>query len=399
MPENNPISVSTLNEYVKRLLDNDARLASVSVEGEISGFKISKGGHVFFSLKDKNALLRCVMFSSRVAALKTQLEDGKKIVANGSVSIYSAEGNYQMYVNSVRETGVGDLYKQFVELQQKLQNEGLFSRKRPIPFLPRCVGIITSEQGAVLHDIKSVISRRFPSMNMLFVPAKVQGSDAPRDLIRALEEMNSHQEPDVIIIGRGGGSFEELACFNDEALARAIFASRIPVISAVGHEVDFTIADFAADVRAATPSIAAEISVPELHKLKSEIAGKLDAIRAKTYAKLAEAKKHIAFIMHDSMLANPKLKLEMKRAETDKKRDLILRDTQAAIAAAYARLDNASASLSALDPFAVLKRGYAIVSDQDGKTITSSDMTSSGESVNIRFAQGAISAVVKDKNK
>lgn len=397
MALNNSITVSQLNNYVKNLLDNDPRLSSVQVSGEVSGYKISKGGHAFFSLKDSGALLKCVMFSSRVLASKVQLEDGMQIVASGSVSVYPEDGVYQMYVRSVRETGEGELYKRFLEIRDRLEKEGLFSRKRPLPFLPKCVGVITSEQGAVLHDIKSVISRRFPTMNMIFVPAKVQGADAPRDLINALEIMNSYQDPDVIIIGRGGGSYEELSCFNDEQLARAIFASRIPVISAVGHEVDFTVADFVADMRAATPSIAAEISVPELDKLKADIAGKLDRLSTKTNSALLEAKKHIALIMHDSALANPKLTLGMKRADIDKKRDAMENLALAAHASASARIDRLLSSLSALDPYAVLKRGYAIVSTESGAAVGSADKVEIGDRINIRLASGSIGASVTEK--
>ncbi|MBR5947942.1 MAG: exodeoxyribonuclease VII large subunit, partial [Clostridia bacterium] len=246
-------SVSNLNEYVCRLLENDIRLRSLKVSGELTGFKRHSSGHLYFSLKDENALIRCVMFRSNALKLSFEPKDGMQVVLSGSVSLYVKDGQYQFYATGMRPSGEGELYKQFLELRDKLSAEGLFDRKRPIPFLPRCVGVATSETGAAFHDIRSVISRRFPTMRILLAPVQVQGMGAAQTIIDGISLLNEVDEVDVIIVGRGGGSYEDLSCFNDEALAMAVFMSKKPVISAVGHEIDFTICDFVSDLRAPTP--------------------------------------------------------------------------------------------------------------------------------------------------
>lgn len=252
-------TVTALNTYVSGLLDKDVRLRSIDVSGEISGFKCyNKSGHLYFSVKDESSAVPCVMFRSSAERLRFAPKDGMSVVLHGSPSLYTRDGKFQFYVTSMHEAGEGELFRRFLELKSKLEAEGLFSRKRTLPFMPKCIGIITSESGAALHDIITVARRRFPLMNFIFAHANVQGKDAPQSLIAALRLLNETKKPDVIIIGRGGGSFEDLNCFNDEGLARAIYSSEIPVVSAVGHEIDYTIADFVADCRAATPSAAAK---------------------------------------------------------------------------------------------------------------------------------------------
>ena len=263
-------TVTALNTYVSGLLDKDVRLRSIDVSGEISGFKCyNKSGHLYFSVKDESSAVPCVMFRSSAERLRFAPKDGMSVVLHGSPSLYTRDGKFQFYVTSMHEAGEGELFRRFLELKSKLEAEGLFSRKRTLPFMPKCIGIITSESGAALHDIITVARHRFPLMNFIFAHANVQGKDAPQSLIAALRLLNETKKPDVIIIGRGGGSFEDLNCFNDEGLARAIYSSEIPVVSAVGHEIDYTIADFVADCRAATPSAAAEICVPEFDSLKN----------------------------------------------------------------------------------------------------------------------------------
>ena len=254
-PKNDVLSVSQLNQYVKTLLEGDDVLQSVSVRGEISNFSQPKSGHLYFSLKDGDGLIRCVMFRSRAQFVKFPLQDGLSVVARGSVTLYPKNGEYQLYVSALSQDGVGSLYLAYEKLRAKLESEGLFDpeRKKPLPEYPKKIGIVTSPTGAAIRDMLRILKRRFPPAEILIVPAAVQGAGAPAELAEGIRRLNLRDDIDLIIIGRGGGSFEDLFCFNDETLARTVAASRIPVISAVGHETDFTILDFVADLRAATP--------------------------------------------------------------------------------------------------------------------------------------------------
>ena len=268
-----PISVSELNRYVKGMLDEDALLSDVSVGGEISNCKRASSGHLFFTLKDQKSSIRCAMFRMNAELLDFEPCDGKKVIAHGRCTLYEADGTYQLICDGLREDGVGKLYEEFEKLKAKLSAEGLFSseHKRPLPFFPNRIGVITSPSGAVIQDIRNVAGRRFPGIPIVLYPAPVQGQDAPPYIIKALRQAIADNTCDVLIIARGGGSFEDLFCFNDEALAREIYASPLPVVSAVGHETDFTIADFVADRRAPTPSAAAEITVPEKKTMKADL--------------------------------------------------------------------------------------------------------------------------------
>lgn len=388
------LSVSHLNEYVCRLLENDIRLKSIKVSGELTGFKRHSSGHLYFSLKDENALIRCVMFRSNAQRLSFEPSDGMQVVLSGSVSVYVKDGQYQFYATGMRPSGEGELYKQFIELRDKLKAEGLFERKRPIPFLPRCVGVATSETGAAFHDIRSVIARRFPTMRILLAPVSVQGAGAAQTIIGGISLLNEIDEVDVIIVGRGGGSYEDLSCFNDEQLARAVFASKKPIISAVGHEIDFTIADFAADLRAPTPSAAAELCVPELDALRSGIAESLDRIASAAVAQLNTAKQRIKLLSSDSVLSKPSTMLDMKREKLNAAKNLLEQKTAEGITAAYLRLEGLEKRLDALSPFAVLKRGYAIVTDQNGETVYNASALSDGSHIGLRFSDGTVAATV-----
>lgn len=266
-------SVSDLTATVKNLLETNSELRNIRVRGEISNFKSPSSGHLYFSLKDENSHLSCAMFRPAVSGLKFRVSDGLKVIATGSVGVYAPRGNYQLVVAGLVEDGLGDLHKKFVLLKEKLGKEGLFDskRKKPLPLFPRVVGIVTSPTGAVFHDICKVIQRRFPHVRILLFPCTVQGQDGTPSIVNALQLANSVGEVDVIVLARGGGSLEDLWCFNEEAVARAIFASVIPVVSAVGHETDVTIADFVADVRAPTPSVAGELAVPDVVAVKYEL--------------------------------------------------------------------------------------------------------------------------------
>ena len=339
------------------------------------------------------------MFRSSNASVRFSPSDGMNVVLTGSVTIYPKDGQYQLYASSMKQAGEGDLYRQFLELREKLDKEGLFARKRPLPFLPKCVGVVTSETGAALHDILTVIGRRFKPMRVLLAPAIVQGQEAPASIVNAIERLNADGRPSVLIVGRGGGSYEDLSCFNDESVARAIYASSIPVVSAVGHEVDFTIADFVADLRAPTPSAAAELCVPELDSLEAFVEEKRSSLGRLTLDRLSAARQRIEGLSSSAALSKPATLLDSKRAELKTLHQELVHSASAAIAAAYAQLDMLTEKLNALDPFAVLKRGYAIVNDEQGGLVYNVRALEKGSRLNILLADGTVGALVENINE
>lgn len=391
-------TVAKLNEYINTVLNNDVRLRSVRVNGEISSLKFnSASGHLYFTLKDESSSIRCVMFKSKCSLLKFKPQDGLKVIIRGKPEIYSPTGTFSLNVTSMQESGDGELYLHFIEMKDKLSSEGLFEQKRKLPFLPRCVGVVTSDSGAAYHDICNVIRRRFPDMNVLLSPAIVQGKDAVGSLINALNYLIDDGRSDVIIIGRGGGSYDELSCFNDESLARAIFASPIPTVSAVGHEVDFTIADFVADYRASTPSVAAEICVPIKNELLDTLQRKAEMLELLMLRNLNEEKSKIRSLDNAVKLNNPEVFLEKQR---QKLLDISLRLEQS-FAAIMDKLDSElntrSITLDALNPHSILKRGYALVESSDGNFVKSVTSVNSGDSLIITLADGRIYASVENK--
>lgn len=394
------LSVSNLNDYVNSLLSNDVRLRSVRVQGEISSFKTQYGsGHLYFTLKDERASIRCVMFKSRAAVLKFEPQDGMKVTVSGRVEIYSPSGQYSFNVTSMRESGEGELFVQFLKLRDKLESEGLFNRKRSIPKLPKCVGIVTSESGAAIHDIVNVINRRYKNMDMVFSPALVQGNDAPMSLISALNAVIMDGRADVVIIGRGGGSYDELSCFNDEALARAVFNCPIPTISAVGHDIDYTIIDFVADLRAPTPSAAAEICVPvydELHDVIRSAREQLNKLVNNVYD---STKRFIDYCKNMSVLRTTDSILEARRNWLEKTVDAVEHAMQLSFASNCAAIENAMIHLEALNPQAVLKRGYAVIKNEAGHVVSSVDQLKSGDKVDIILGNGSVDAIVLNSYK
>lgn len=387
------LSVSKLNEYVNSLLSNDLRLRSVKVKGEISALKLQQGsGHLYFTLKDETAVIRCIMFASKVASLRFEPADGMKVIVSGKVEIYSPSGQYSFNVTGMQQAGEGELYRQFVETSNRLRALGLFDRKRPIPSLPKCVGVVTSDTGAALHDITSVIRRRFPCMDIVVAPAAVQGKNAPSELIRALEAVNNDARADVIIIGRGGGSYEELSCFNDEQLAYAVFNSRIPVISAVGHEVDFTIVDFVSDLRAPTPSAAAEICVP----VYSELTEALNTVRSTLNG---AAMQRIDMLKLNLMLTSETSALsDSSSIFTDRIRRIndMAVNMKHALERHFGELcskhETRTEKLMALNPNAVLSRGYAIVKSENGQFLRSISDAEVNDRVEIILSDGKLNA-------
>ena len=387
------LSVSKLNEYVNSLLSNDLRLRSVKVKGEISALRLQQGsGHLYFTLKDETAVIRCIMFASKVASLRFEPADGMKVIVSGKVEIYSPSGQYSFNVTGMQQAGEGELYRQFVETSNRLRALGLFDRKRPIPSLPKCVGVVTSDTGAALHDITSVIRRRFPCMDIVVAPAAVQGKNAPSELIRALEAVNNDARADVIIIGRGGGSYEELSCFNDEQLAYAVFNSRIPVISAVGHEVDFTIVDFVSDLRAPTPSAAAEICVPVYSELTEALNTVRSTLNGAAMQRIDMLKLNLMLTSETSALSDP------SSIFTDRIRRIndMAVNMKHALERHFGELcskhETRTEKLMALNPNAVLSRGYAIVKSENGQFLSSVSDADVNDRVEIILSDGKLNA-------
>ena len=387
------LSVSKLNEYVNSLLSNDLRLRSVKVKGEISALKLQQGsGHLYFTLKDETAVIRCIMFASKVASLRFEPADGMKVIVSGKVEIYSPSGQYSFNVTGMQQAGEGELYRQFVETSNRLRALGLFDRKRPIPSLPKCVGVVTSDTGAALHDITRVIRRRFPCMDIVVAPAAVQGKNAPSELIRALEAVNNDARADVIIIGRGGGSYEELSCFNDEQLAYAVFNSRIPVISAVGHEVDFTIVDFVSDLRAPTPSAAAEICVPVYSELTEALNTVRSTLNGAAMQRIDMLKLNLMLTSETSALSDP------SSIFTDRIRRIndMAVNMKHALERHFGELcskhETRTEKLMVLNPNAVLSRGYAIVKSENGQFLRSISDAEVNDRVEIILSDGKLNA-------
>ena len=397
-----PYTVSSLTSELKTALET--RWSHIYLEAEISGWRLYPSGHAYFTLKDSGAQISAVMFKSSYEAclrkhpgIETQLKDGAKVLVYGKVTVYAPRGNYQLVVLAAKLVGEGDLMQQYLELKAKLEAEGLFdpARKRLLPFMPRRIGLVTSEAGAVIHDMCTVLMRRFPALEIRLYPSLVQGGGAPASIIAGIRYFNSDEDwkADLLIVARGGGSFEDLFCFNDEALVREVAASKIPTISAVGHETDFTLCDFAADKRAGTPSIAAEIAVPCLADLKAQISdcrlrlvsalrgkGEFFAQRVDQLSDALGASLEIALANSERRLARvtprlePALKLHMQRAE--------------------ARVQKAEAQLRAYSPYGVLERGYSLTTADDGSVVKDASVLKNGDVLTTRFAKGTVSSVV-----
>lgn len=381
-------SVRELTALVKHRLTSDPRLTGVAVSGEISNFKHYQSGHMYFTLKDDRSRLRCVMFRRDNMRLRFRPEDGQAVVAHGDVSVYEASGDYQLYVRELVPAGHGELALAFEQLKAKLAAEGLFDeeRKRPLPALPRRIGVVTSLKGAALRDIISVTRRRFPNMPILVASAVVQGAEGPESVVRAIKLMNAYSGVDVLIVGRGGGSLEDLWTFNDERVARAIAASRIPVISAVGHETDFTIADFVADKRAATPSAAAELAVPDKHALLSQLRAHGDRLYAGAVRRIEQGRARLSLLESRPVLARPAELLRERRQwvdDADLRAERSVRDklnrSARLLAAAVGKLD-------ALSPLATMARGYAVARRVDtGEILRRGSQVAVGDELAIRL--------------
>ncbi len=394
------LSVTQLNEYVSGLLTFDPMLKRIGIRGEVSGFKRHSSGHLYFSLKDEASLIRCVCFRQDAQGLGFLPADGMSVVASGSVALYTRDGAYQFYVKAMTRAGVGDLHARFEELKERLAAEGLFSaeRKRPLPLLPRCIGIVTSEAGAVIQDIERVAHRRFPGMKLLLSPAKVQGEGAANDIARAISRLAASGQADVIIVGRGGGSIEDLWAFNEEAVARAIYECPVPVISAVGHETDFTIADFVADVRAPTPSAAAELATPQKRDLEAYFIEKRRRICALMANIIENKRQKLEFLASSHAMRGVLRRISDERLRLDRLLERLIGCEAAIIAQKRADFVKMAAILDELSPLGVLKRGYAIA-HVDGELLTSVKQAHAGAKLRVQLADGSVLAEVLEENR
>ena len=390
--EKNILTVTALNEYVKMILDRDPLLSGVYVKGEISNFVNHRTGHFYFTLKDEGGAIKAVMFKSSNAKLKFLPENGMKVIVHGRVSGFVRGGDYQLYADDMEPDGIGSLYIRYEQLKKKLEAEGLFNpaRKKPLPKIPSRVGIITSPTGAAVRDMINVTGRRYPFAEIILYPSLVQGDGAPDQLVRALKYFNETRSVDVIIIGRGGGSIEDLWAFNDEELARTVAASNIPVISAVGHETDFTICDFAADRRAPTPSAAAELAVPETGELKRKFLNVVGRMELSLTKKTEQARRRLDAAAKSRVLTSPKYLIDDKRMAVlslsermdsafgmllEKKRSLFAQKT---------------AKLEALNPMSVISRGYSAVFLDDGTLVKSVTQVKEGDEFFFKTGDGKV---------
>lgn len=396
--EQTAMTVTELNQYISSLFAGDARLQNICLRGEITNFKAHSSGHLYFSLKDENALIRAVMFRSQAARLRFALETGMKVVARGSVAVYMRDGQYQLYVNSVLPDGIGELYLAFEQRKKRLQEEGLFdeSRKRPLPRFPRAIGVITSPTGAAVRDIIQILGRRYPRAKTVLYPALVQGTEAPASLIKALRRFNEQKNVDVLIIGRGGGSMEDLFAFNDESLVREVAASAIPVISAVGHETDFTLCDFAADRRAPTPSAAAELAVPDSTELSARLLRTELRMRSSLAAAVRQKRRSLALLSSRPVLRDPVRLLDEKKMRTITLSERLRRSVDLRVGVCRSALQKTAASLDALSPLAVLSRGYGIATDQEKRVLYSCADIREGDRFTLHLQDGRIVAQTEE---
>ena len=396
-----PISITQLNDYVKTLIESDSKLADVYVKGEISNFKFHTTGHFYFTLKDETSLIRSVMFRSSASRVPFVPENGMVVLCRGRVSVFTRDGQYQLHVDSMEPYGVGSLYIAFEQLKKKLESEGLFSdsRKKPLPKTPTRVGLITSPTGAAVRDMINVTGRRFPFAKIILYPVLVQGPDAPPQLIEALDYFNRERCADVLIIGRGGGSIEDLWAFNDEGVARAVAASEIPVISAVGHETDFTICDFAADKRAPTPSAAAELAVPDTDRLKQQFLNVIKREATLVKQKLISTKERLNRFSTSKVLLDPGIMIDDRRMLTVMASERLYRAEDKNVENARSRFSALTGRLDALNPLSVISRGYSAVYLGDGTLVKSVDQMSKGSRIVLRTSDGEADALVENTRK
>ena len=385
-----------MTAYIRRLFERDNLLGRVRVWGELSNFRRHHSGHCYFTLKDAGASLRCVMFRSKAVGLKFVPRDGLRVRLAGNVSVYERDGNYQLYVESMLPDGLGDLSAAFAKLREKLLAEGLFdeSRKQPIPVMPKAIGVVTSPTGAALRDIVTVARRRHGGIPIILVPAQVQGEEAPEQIVRGIELLDRSGRVDVIVIGRGGGSIEELWAFNDERVVRAVAAAVTPIVSAVGHQTDFTLSDFAADLRAATPSQAAELVVPDRLELFRRLSSARRRLNQALRHRLIERRLRLERCLQSSLFRRPQELLRDRSLLLDQLSERLTHALKTALDERQQRLRIANEKLNLLNPWGVLQRGYSVVRRPDGAVISSAEAVETGESLDVWLHRGKLAVTV-----
>ncbi|HIT57468.1 MAG TPA: exodeoxyribonuclease VII large subunit [Candidatus Galloscillospira stercoripullorum] len=392
-------SVSQVNRHIKDLLDGDGVLGGLFVRGELSNYKMYPSGHHYFSMKDGEGALRCVMFRREAMGVRFRPENGMKVIAFGRVSVFPRDGQYQLYVSALTPDGVGDLYVAFEQLKERLRREGLFDpeRKKPLPAFPGRIALVTSSAGAAVRDMLRILGARWPMAEVAVVPVRVQGEEAPGEIAAAIDWVNRHALADLIITGRGGGSMEDLWAFNDESVARAIFRSDIPVISAVGHEPDVTIADFVADLRAATPSNAAELAVPDQEEIRARVEQLSLRMRTAAERELRQARAALARWSESRALQDPMNFVADRRVLLDYQRGRLASSLSVSLNREKQRLGRLAAALDAMSPLKVLARGYAVARKADGSVVSSVGAVKAGDRLRLRVSDGEIPCVVEEK--
>ena len=393
------LSISQLNEYIRGKLDADPLLNQIAVRGEISNYKMYPSGHHYFSLKDESSVLKCVMFKGNAMRLRFRPENGMKVIAMGKVSVFPRDGAYQLYCSALAMDGIGDLYAAFEALKKKLSAEGLFdpAHKQPLPRYPGTIGIITSSAGAAVHDMLRILNKRYPLAQVKLLPVRVQGAEAPGEIAAAIGYANHYQLADLLIVGRGGGSIEDLWAFNDERVAYAIYESRIPVISAVGHEPDVTISDYVADLRAATPSNAAELAVPDMNALQQNLDAMSGSMAAALARQLKVSRQRLEMLANRPSMQKPTGYLEQKEKALELlKNRLVSAQTQMLNRERHRYVASVS-KLDAMSPLKVLTRGYAYAQTEDGTVLKSVDQVEAGQQITVSLSDGRLSATVMKK--
>lgn len=395
------ISVTQINEYIRSMMDSDRLLNNLAIKGEISNYKLYPSGHHYFTLKDEGGALRCVMFKGNALRMRFRPENGMKVIAMGKISVFPRDGAYQLYCTGLTLDGVGDLYAAFEQMKAKLQAQGLFdpAHKKPIPNYPGTIGIITSSAGAAVHDMLRILKKRYPLTKVLLLPVRVQGVEAPGEIAAAIGYANHFKLADVLIVGRGGGSIEDLWAFNEEVVARAIFASQIPVISAVGHEPDVTISDFVADLRAATPSNAAELAVPDQDALRQTLDKMNDAMAASMTRRIQNARRHLKVLSESAALQSPEGYLQQRKKTVELLQNRLLSAQNMQLNRKKQHYIALTAKLDAMSPLKVLTRGYAMVQDGQGQVIRAIDQVDLAQTVHVSLTDGQFTAIVTDRKE
>ena len=392
------LSITQINEYIRTLMDSDALLTGLAVKGEISNYKMYPSGHHYFTLKDEGGALKCVMFKGNAMRLRFRPENGMKVIAMGKISVYPRDGAYQLYCSSLVMDGIGDLYAAFEQLKNKLAAQGLFdpAHKKPLPKYPSVIGIITSSAGAAVHDMLRILRKRYPLAQVRLLPVRVQGAEAPGEIAAAIGYANYYKLADLLIVGRGGGSIEDLWAFNDERVAYAIYHSEIPVISAVGHEPDVTISDYVADLRAATPSNAAELAVPDQDALRQTLDSYANVMANLLTRQLKNARRQLNILAQSPSLTSPEQYLIQRRKNLELIKGRIFTAQMRLIHMQKQRFIASTAKLDAMSPLKVLTRGYAMAENEEKVLVRSVKQTAPGEKLFVSVSDGVITASVLD---